>query len=118
MSDNDQEEYAMTQPPDGLPNEGWPNREHREQCERFDIPTNMTLAEREQVLAGGAKRAAHADLVVRLYPDGTYRIFKNRASSAPFTQQSCVIYVGGENIIPFPLRMDVEAELTRRPSSR
>lgn len=81
----------------------WPCRET---CEQADIPMYMTLEERGQQFAGGAKRALAADMIIRLCPNGTYHILKNRGRAYPLRHQACVVYVGGENIIPFPSLSD------------
>ncbi len=75
----------------------------RPECERADIPMNVTFREREQQFAGGNARAARADMIVRLHPDGTYCILKNRKANraSPFTYQTCVVYATGEDIVPF-----------------
>ncbi len=75
----------------------------RSECEQADIPMNVTLAEREQQFAGGMARAARADMIVRLHPDGTYSVLKNRRANhaAPFTRQTCVVYAVNEDIVPF-----------------
>ena len=88
----------------GRADDRWPNRD---ECEKGDVPTHVTLTEREQQFAGGSKRALKADLIVRLYAGGTYRILKNRRRrSAPFTYETCMLYVSGEDIVVYPQPTD------------
>lgn len=80
--------------------EQWPCRET---CEQADISMWVSFEEREQQFAGGNRRALAADMIIRLFGNGTYKVLKNRGK-ASLRCEDLVLYVDREGTVPFPVK--------------